>query len=87
MTHFPDIDTFRKVQVDFTIAAAKAFAQAFGPTSEGKPFGFVFCSGKFSEWDQTKRVAFLQDTRRMKVRIPPLSFSDPLESFLLCLPA
>jgi len=36
---------------------------------DGKKFRFVFCSGKFAEWDQNKTLAFMQDTRRLKVRI------------------
>lgn len=32
----------------------------------GKKFRFVFLSGKFSEWDQTKTLLFLADSRRIK---------------------
>lgn len=34
---------------------------------EGKQFRFLFCSGKFAEWDQEKPLHFMLDTRRVKV--------------------
>jgi hypothetical protein len=34
---------------------------------EGKQFRFLFCSGKFAEWDQDKPLHFMADTRRVKV--------------------
>jgi hypothetical protein len=58
------------VQVDYTLAAAKAFLEHLVPQlPEGKQFRFVFCSGKFAEWDQKKPLHFLADTRRIKVCI------------------
>ncbi len=35
---------------------------------EGSQFRFVFCSGKFAEWDQKKALRFMGDTRHVKVR-------------------
>jgi hypothetical protein len=56
------------VQVDYTLAAAKAFRETLAPQlPEGAQFRFVFCSGKFAEWDQTKPLHFMADTRRIKV--------------------
>ncbi|KAL2017737.1 hypothetical protein VTK56DRAFT_1707 [Thermocarpiscus australiensis] len=66
-TQFPDVETCRRVQVDYTLAAAKAFAEHLVPhLPEGKQFRFVFCSGKFAEWDQKKPLHFMADTRRIK---------------------
>lgn len=71
---FPDVETAKKVQVDYTLAAAKASLEALAPQlPTGQKFRFVFCSGKFAEWDQGKSLAFMQDTRRIKVRQPTTS--------------
>lgn len=68
---FPNLETYRKVQVDYTVAAAKAFLEHLVPRlAENKQFRFVFCSGKFAEWDQEKSLHFMADTRRVKVRGP-----------------
>ncbi|KAI1084852.1 hypothetical protein F5B20DRAFT_523508 [Whalleya microplaca] len=64
---FPDQETAKKVQVDFTLAAANAFLETLAPQlPEPQKFRFVFCSGKFAEWDQTKRLIMLPRTRRLK---------------------
>lgn len=69
-TQFPDVDTYKKVQVDYTLAAASAFLEKLAPQlPEGKQFRFVFCSGKFAEWDQKKALHFMADTRHIKVRL------------------
>ncbi|KAK4237205.1 hypothetical protein C8A03DRAFT_44927 [Achaetomium macrosporum] len=69
-TQFPDVETCRRVQVDYTLAAAKAFLEHLVPQlPEGKQFRFVFCSGKFAEWDQKKPLHFLADTRRIKGQV------------------
>ncbi|KAI6263128.1 hypothetical protein MCOR29_009408 [Pyricularia oryzae] len=60
-----DAEYCRKVNVDFTLAAAKAFVNGELAGSQNK-FRFVFCSGKFAEWDQDKWLPFLGDTRRIK---------------------
>lgn len=69
VTQFPDVETARRVQVDFPIAALKAFLAELAPplAAAGKKFRFVFCSGMYAEWDQRKTLAFMQDTRRIKV--------------------
>ena len=68
MPQFPDVETCRKVQVDYTLKAADAFINHLAPElPKGKKFRFVFCSGKFAEWDQTKSLYFMEDTRRIKV--------------------
>ncbi|KAH6971752.1 hypothetical protein BKA56DRAFT_594994 [Ilyonectria sp. MPI-CAGE-AT-0026] len=67
---FPDIEIYRKVQVDYTLAAANAFAESLASKlPEDKRFRFVFCSGKYAECDQDKPLAFLADTRHMKGRV------------------
>ncbi|KAL7624584.1 hypothetical protein AAE478_006151 [Parahypoxylon ruwenzoriense] len=64
---FPDLETARKVSVDYTLAAANAFISELAPKlPEGQKFRFIFCSGKFAEWDQDKSLLMLKDTRRIK---------------------
>ncbi|CAH0034781.1 unnamed protein product [Clonostachys rhizophaga] len=66
-TQFPDLDTFRKVSVDYTLAAARAFKQHLAPALPGgQRFRFVFCSGMLAEWDQQKSLLFMADTRLVK---------------------
>ena len=60
----------RQVNVEFTHAAAKAMNALLAPKLPGsKSFRFVFCSGSYSEWDQSKRLLFLGDSRRIKGEI------------------
>ncbi|KAI0019478.1 hypothetical protein F4780DRAFT_447686 [Xylariomycetidae sp. FL0641] len=64
---FPDVETARKVSVDYTLAAAQAFRAHLAPRlPAGRKFRFLFCSGKFAEWDDKKRLSFMNDTRRIK---------------------
>jgi hypothetical protein len=66
---FPNLEAYKKVQVDFALAAARAFQEQLVPQlPEGKTFRFVLCSGKFAEWDQKKPLHFMADTRRAKVQ-------------------
>ena len=59
-----DIETCRKVSVEYTISAIAAFSQL--ASSSQKPFRFVFMSGFLSSRDQSKSLWFLQDGRRLK---------------------
>ncbi|KAI1495495.1 hypothetical protein F5X99DRAFT_403349 [Biscogniauxia marginata] len=69
-SQFPDVETARKVSVDFTIAAAKAFLAELAPQPpDGKKFRFVFCSGKLAEWDDEKHLRFMSDTRHIKGQV------------------
>ncbi|KAK4129053.1 hypothetical protein N657DRAFT_630027 [Parathielavia appendiculata] len=69
-SQFPDLDTYKRVQVDYALAAATAFRDQLAPQlPEGKQFRFVFCSGKFAEWDQSKPLHFMADTRRVKGQV------------------
>ncbi|KAI9870248.1 MAG: hypothetical protein M1830_004480 [Pleopsidium flavum] len=65
----PDNDTARKVSVDYTLAAAKAFGQdSASEDGKAKKFRFIYCSGGAAERDQTKTLWFRQDYRRIRVR-------------------
>lgn len=33
---------------------------------DGKKFRFIFCSGMLAEWDQDRRLFFLNDSRKIK---------------------
>ncbi|KAJ4252780.1 hypothetical protein NW762_010686 [Fusarium torreyae] len=67
---FPDLDTYRKVQLDYTLAAASAFKNHLAADLQtGKVFRFVFCSGKYAEWDQNKSLYFMADTRLVKGQV------------------
>lgn len=68
---FPDVDTCQKVH-DFALTAASTFVNTLAPALNKKKFKFVFCSGMGAEWDQTKSLWFLKDTRRIKVGDPRL---------------
>lgn len=43
--------------------------QKLASTSPTGKFRFVFCSGKFTEWDQDKTLLFLSDSRRIKGQV------------------
>lgn len=67
------------MHVDYALAGARAFRDSLAPSlqhedGKKKPFRFVFCSGAMAEWDQTKPLYFMADTRRIKVRTSSLSF-------------
>ena len=68
VNQFSDAATAKIVQVDYTLAAANAFVSSLATQlPAGKKFRFVFCSGKYAEWNQNKSLAFMGDTRRFKV--------------------
>ncbi|KAK0734512.1 hypothetical protein B0T26DRAFT_74629 [Lasiosphaeria miniovina] len=63
---FPDIETYKAVQVDFPVAAANAFLDNLVPQlPAGKRFSFMFCSDRHAEWDEKKPLWFNPDTRRI----------------------
>ncbi|KAI1454148.1 hypothetical protein F4805DRAFT_440877 [Annulohypoxylon moriforme] len=67
---FPDVETARKVSVDYTLAAAKAFIEQLAPQlPEPQKFRFLFCSGKWAEWDEKKNMRMLADTRIIKGQV------------------
>ena len=59
-----DIETCRKVSVEYTQSAIAAFTQLSSTTN--KSFRFVFMSGFLASRDQSKSLWFLQETRRLK---------------------
>lgn len=62
----PDDDTAKKVSIEYTLAAAKAFTPTSAPE---KKFRFIYLSGAASERDQTKPLWFMQEYRRTRVRL------------------
>lgn len=65
----PDDETARKVSIDYTMAAAKAFSENIPSSNEMKTkFRFIYVSGALAERDQTKRLWFSQTYRRIRVR-------------------
>lgn len=65
---FPDIETAKKVQVHYTLAAANAFASRLLAKAPAGTFRFVFCSGAHAVRDENAHLWFQQETRRLKVR-------------------
>lgn len=64
-----DKDLARKVGVDYTLAGARAMCTSLSAdtlASTGRKFRFVFCSGMLAEWDQSRKLLFLEDTRKIK---------------------
>ena len=69
---FPDLQTAKRVQIDYTLAGAEAFANKVLPISNNNHFRFVFCSGEFASRDQEESLWFMKDTRRIKVNTKDL---------------
>jgi hypothetical protein len=60
----------REINVDYTMAAAEAFKKSLTPQlAEGKKFRFVYVSGAMTSQDQEKPLWFMQEFRRIRVRI------------------
>lgn len=83
--YMPDNEMARKVSIDYTLAAVRAFDQLLTPEKwGGDKFRFVYCSGAASERNQTKPLWFAQEYRRIRVRCyslfpiksPQLPFSE-----------
>ncbi|KAI1269925.1 hypothetical protein F5Y18DRAFT_372018 [Xylariaceae sp. FL1019] len=86
---FADVETARKVSVDYTLNAANAFVTHLaGNLPASQKFRFVFCSGKFAEWDDNKSLVFMSDTRHIKGQVEKALCSladdnkDKLEVFI-----
>lgn len=57
----------RKVGVEYTSAGAKAMRDHLtAHVPSGSKFRFVFCSGMLAEWNQDRKLYFLNDTRKIK---------------------
>ncbi|KAF1818826.1 uncharacterized protein K489DRAFT_413288 [Dissoconium aciculare CBS 342.82] len=75
-SRWPTMEEYLRVTVDYTVAAARAFAQNFaaaqqarrreGTEVEGSKFRFVFCSGHASELTYCKNLWIMGPTRRAK---------------------
>jgi hypothetical protein len=74
----PAGESGRTINLDYTLAAAKAFQESFAARladqRKGK-FRFVYCSGIIAERDQEKSLWFMGEGRKMRVRAVPLLFS------------
>ncbi|KAI0508246.1 hypothetical protein F5B22DRAFT_423789 [Xylaria bambusicola] len=65
---FGSLDDAREATMDFPQIAAQEFAQAARPyLPHGRPFIFVYVSIRSAEWDDSKRLHYLKNTRRLKV--------------------
>ena len=65
---FSDYEAAKRVHLNFTLAAARAFADAVrGRLSPGKKFRFVYTSGVLSIKDQEGSAFFLGKFRRLRV--------------------
>lgn len=74
VSKFPDVETAWKVGVEITLTAAQAFDRDLAPKlPQGQKFRFIFCSGMLAEWDQSKNLHFLKDSRHIKVCFPATS--------------
>lgn len=66
---FPDYETAKKVQYDYTIAFAETCEKSIRPRewTHRNEFRFVFCSGAFAERDEKKSLWWGDATRKLKV--------------------
>lgn len=65
---FESSEAAHLANVDYPHSAAKIFAQKLNSAAEGKKFRFVYCSGAFTERDQSKKLLFLSESRKLKVK-------------------
>ena len=61
-------EAHRKINFNFTIAAATAFLHA-KVSGDGKKFTFIYLSGIFVEKDQARKLWFLTEARKIRVHI------------------
>lgn len=71
VSSFPDLATAKRVQIDYGVAAAKAFAEHVLPRSPSGKFRLVFCSAALACRDNQKKLWFESDTRHIKVGHSP----------------
>lgn len=67
----PDNEVARKVSVDYTMAAARAFTLQ---QAAGRKMRFLYVSGFVAERDQTKSLWYMGDYRRIRVSFPFFPF-------------
>lgn len=88
-SRFPDLATARKVNIDYPLAAAKAFVETLAPgLGPGKKFRFIYVSGHAVDRDLSKQHRFFNDAIHIKVCLSflpsfALSFVQYLIFFLL----
>jgi hypothetical protein len=74
----PAGESGRTINLDYTLAASKAFEKSLATRlpdqTKGKKFRFVYCSGILAERDQEKSLWFMGEGRKMRVCTLPLSF-------------
>ena len=73
-------DAARKVNLEYTVAAAKAFRDslrgaAAGGKNAGSGFRFLYLSGNMAVRDQANSPWFLAESRKMRVCAIPLKAS------------
>ena len=65
---FSDSKTAHLANVDYLHAAAKMLVEEVASKHEGQAkFRFVYCSGMYTERDPTKKLYFLDESRKLKV--------------------
>ncbi|MCJ1258982.1 hypothetical protein MMC24_006816 [Lignoscripta atroalba] len=63
----PNSESGRRIDIDYTLAAANAFATSLAPKlGDGRKFRFVYCSGIMAVRDQEKPLWFMQEPRRIR---------------------
>jgi hypothetical protein len=69
VSDFPDYESAKRVQYDYTLAFAEACERSIRPRNESgrQEFRFVFCSAAFAERDEKKGLWWGDDTRKLKV--------------------
>lgn len=66
-----DLVAARRINVDYTKAAAETFANKLAPQlGEKTTFRFIYVSGAGTERNQDQKLWFAQDFRRMRVCLP-----------------
>ncbi|KAI4099053.1 MAG: hypothetical protein L6R37_006158 [Teloschistes peruensis] len=55
----------RRINLDYTLAAAETFARVLGSKMEGRKFRFVYLSGMMTERDQTKKSLWFMAEARL----------------------
>lgn len=60
-------EEYRKINISYTITAARTFAEKLGPSlGDGNKFKFVYLSGFFTERDPNKNLWFVKEARMIR---------------------
>ncbi|KAL4819009.1 hypothetical protein BDW67DRAFT_182570 [Aspergillus spinulosporus] len=68
LPYHSDIVFYRRVNVDYTLAAVTAFTESLTPGLE-KPLRFIYCSGAAAVRDQEKPLWLMPQTRRIRGQV------------------